>query len=426
MDWKIEDLEYWDKKIRKIAKEKYDLDWFPIDYEVCDYYEMIGHMSYSGLPTHYGHWSFGKSFERTHQFYNLGMTGLPYELIINSNPSIAYLMRENPLYLQILIMAHCVGHSDFFKNNSEFKNTRPDDVIFRFNSAKKRIQSYIEDPTIGIDKVEEVIDSCHAIQYQIDRTNKERLTNEDKINNLKNVKDVNIFKVPIEPDYDIMGFLLEHGSHLEPWVQDVIDIVRDQAYYFMPQIKTKVINEGFACWVHFNIMNDLNLPDELHIPFLKSHNQVVCPIVDKVNPYHLGFHIFNKIYKKHGLKECKFVRSNMNDISAIRQFIDEEDLKELGLFTYSKKKDVESVDNVSDDFEWQEVKDSLILNTGVNNIPIIYVDELLDNNTLILKHEHDGRDIDLLHAEEVRNHIEDIWGFDVKIFTMIEDSTWEI
>ena len=102
MNWAFNDLEKWDKKICEIGKG-YGLDWFDINYEVCDYYSMIGHMSYHGMPTHYGHWSYGKGFERTRTMYNLGMEGLPYELIINSDPSIAYLMRENPLYLQILI-----------------------------------------------------------------------------------------------------------------------------------------------------------------------------------------------------------------------------------------------------------------------------------------------------------------------------------
>ena len=127
-DWDFELLEKWDDKICQLAKQ-HSLDWYPILYETCDYYEMIGNMTYSGMPTHYDHWSFGKSFERTHQLYNSGTQGLPYELIINSNPSIAYLMLENPAYLQILIMAHCVGHSDFFKNNLTFKHTQPNIVV---------------------------------------------------------------------------------------------------------------------------------------------------------------------------------------------------------------------------------------------------------------------------------------------------------
>ena len=118
-DWTVKELEEWDERVCNVAVD-FGLDWFPINYDICDYYEMNGHMSYHGLPSHYDHWSYGKSFERTHQMYNHGQSGLPYELIINSNPSIAYLMKENPLYLQVLIMAHCVGHSDFFKNNITF------------------------------------------------------------------------------------------------------------------------------------------------------------------------------------------------------------------------------------------------------------------------------------------------------------------
>ena len=97
-DWNVNDLEEWDEKICEIARG-HGLDWYPISYETCDYREMIGHMSYHGMPSHYGHWSYGKTFERTHFMYNAGAEGLPYELIINSNPSIAYLMQENQLYL---------------------------------------------------------------------------------------------------------------------------------------------------------------------------------------------------------------------------------------------------------------------------------------------------------------------------------------
>ena len=180
MDWDFKLLKEWDDKICEIA-EGHGLDWFPINYEVCDYFSMIGHMSYHGMPTHFGHWSYGKSFERTRQMYNLGMEGLPYELIINSNPSIAYLMKENPAYLQILIMAHCVGHSDFFKNNRMFANTRPESVIAKFRNAKKRIQGYVEDHTIGIEEVEKVIDAAMALQFQTYRYGQKKASRNELI-----------------------------------------------------------------------------------------------------------------------------------------------------------------------------------------------------------------------------------------------------
>ena len=107
MDYSLDVLEEWDEKICKLAKG-HNLDWYDIAYEAVDYHTMIGHMAYHGLPTHFDHWSYGKTFEQTMNRYNVGVEGLPFEMIINSDPSIAYLMRENPLYLQVLIMAHCV------------------------------------------------------------------------------------------------------------------------------------------------------------------------------------------------------------------------------------------------------------------------------------------------------------------------------
>ena len=134
-DWNMKDLQLWDDKICDFGKEL-GLDWYPISYEICDYKEMIGHMAYSGMPTHYRHWSFGKSFDRIQTEYDLGMSGLPYEMIINSNPSIAYLMTENPMPTHLLTMSHCVGHSDFFKNNRMFSETSADTVIERFKDTR--------------------------------------------------------------------------------------------------------------------------------------------------------------------------------------------------------------------------------------------------------------------------------------------------
>ena len=168
-DWSLDELEDWDTKICSIGAGL-GLDWYPIEYEICDYKEMMGHMAYTGLPTHYRHWSFGKSFDRIQTEYNLGMSGLPYEMIINSNPSISYLMTENPMATHILTMAHCVGHSDFFKNNRMFSETGADTVIDRFKAAGKRVKKYMEDPNIGVDKVERILDACHAVRFQVPRT----------------------------------------------------------------------------------------------------------------------------------------------------------------------------------------------------------------------------------------------------------------
>ena len=438
VDWKVDDLKEWDDKICEHAR-KYDLDWYPINYEICDYYEMIGHMSYSGMPSHYQHWSYGKSFERTHQSYNLGMSGLPYELIINSNPSIAYLMRQNPLSLQILIMAHCVGHSDFFKNNRIFSHTRPDSITSKFRNARKRIQKYTEDPHIGLRKVESLLDSLHAVRFQINRDNRKRLKRDEVKNkivrdfNQSKIKDKNIkIKKPnlkkrlLAPDDDFLSFLIEYGNHFEDWEIDIIEIVRDESEYFIPQIKTKILNEGWASFWHYKILNELDIPQKFHIPFIKSHNQVIRPHLGSINPYHIGFHIFKKIEREKGLDECFFIREVHEDTSAVRMYLEYEDFRDLNLFSYSRKKDSKTIDDISDKDGWKKVRNDLMRSIGDNSIPRIIVSDISSEGDLILKHQHDGRDLDLDYADNVMIHVRKLWNKNVKFFTVIEDDMWEI
>ncbi len=434
-DWSISDLEGWDEKICEIAKG-HGLDWYTIAYETCDYREMIGHMSYHGMPSHYGHWSYGKSFERTHFMYNAGAEGLPYELIINSDPSIAYLMKENPLYLQILIMAHCVGHSDFFKNNRTFRDTDAKNIVHRLRNAKKRIQSYVEDPSIGIEAVEKVIDACHVLQYQVDRKPRFRRSDEEVRKEMLDLKredpkkhsSLNPDKKPLQPEYDILGFLASRSDKLEPWEQDVISIVQSEAKYFWPQIQTKIMNEGWASFWHYKIVHELELPDSMHIPFLKTHNLVIRPWQGRINPYHLGFEIFKKIEREKGIDECFVARESCSDENFIWQYLDRELADELGLFTYAPEKDENSnwvIRDLSDEDGWKEVRKSLLGNIGGNSIPVIYVDEII-KDTLILRHEHDGRDLELDYADNCVRKIADLWKGPVKLFTILEDEPFEI
>ena len=433
-DWTFSELQEWDERICDIAAS-YSLDWHPITYEICDYYEMIGHMSYHGMPSHYQHWSYGKSFERTHQMYNLGVEGLPYELIINSNPSIAYLMKENPLYLQVLIMAHCVGHSDFFKNNRIFEMTRPESVVGRMRNAKKRIKEYIENPNIGLVKVELFLDHLHAIRFQTERNRIKRRPRDEikkKYINLINSDDRDDFtffdldRQLLEPDNDVLSFLIEYGNHFKDWQLDLINIVRDESQYVIPQIQTKILNEGWASFWHYKILNELDLPAKFHIPFLRSHNQVVRPHTASINPYNVGFYLFKKIEEEKGLDECFFIREVHDDVSAIRSYLDIEDFRKLNLFTYSTKKEYITIDEVSDESGWKKIKNDLLLNMGTNSIPRVFISDITDSGELIVQHDHDGRDLDLEYAEAVVDHLVSLWPQGVKFFTIIEEESFEI
>ena len=120
MKYSIRDLEEWNEKIEAKVQE-YGLDFYPQEFELIGFNEMIGYEAYVGMPSRYPHWSFGKAYEKNKTLYSLNLTGLPYEMVINSDPCLAYLMKDNTLLLQILTMAHVYGHNDFFKNNRLFK-----------------------------------------------------------------------------------------------------------------------------------------------------------------------------------------------------------------------------------------------------------------------------------------------------------------
>jgi stage V sporulation protein R len=382
-DWTVADLQKWDDKICRVG-EDFGLDWFPIDYEIIDYAEMLGAMAYTGLPTHYRHWSYGKEYERTHTLYNMGQTGLPYEMIINSNPSIAYLMRENALYIHILTMAHCVGHSDFFKQNRMFAHTDPANIIVSFKSAAKYVRQLIEDPSIGIERVEKILDAAHSIKYQVPRypgikyKTREELIEIERDKMAENVNyRPDLSKVPLRPEYNLLRFIAENSKHLEEWERNLILIVEESSKYFIPQALTKVMNEGWACTIHQKIINELNLPDSLYLPFIKLHNQVIRPHLGQLNPYHLGYKLFQKIIEEKSFEEAMTIREVHNDITFLRFYMDEEFMKENNYFSYS----------------FDKKKQSSV--------------------------------VELNYARKVFEFIETLWGDNVKLITIVENEIWE-
>tara|TARA_Y100000296_G_scaffold16639_2_gene19455 strand:- start:1355 stop:2662 length:1308 start_codon:yes stop_codon:yes gene_type:complete len=432
-DWIVSDLQKWDDKICRVA-EDFGLDWFPIDYEIIDYQEMLGAMAYTGIPTHYRHWSYGKEYERTHTLYNMGQTGLPYEMIINSNPSIAYLMRENQLYIHILTMAHCVGHSDFFKQNRMFKYTNPDNIMDTFKAAAKYVRQLIEDPSIGIEKVERILDASHSIKYQIPRypgikykTRDEWLASERFKQQEDPTYKVNLKQFPHEPDYNLLLFIANNSRNLEEWERNLLLIVEENSQYFVPQALTKIMNEGWACTIHQKIINELNLPDSLHLPFIKLHNQVVRPHLGTVNPYHLGFELFKKIIDEKGFDEALLARETHNDITFLRTYLDQEFLMDQNLFSYSFKSEYKSstIDDIADEIGWEKIRDDLILNAGLNRSPVVFVMEMDKDHKLTLVHEHDGRDLEVPYAQKVFNYIKELWGDDIILLSQIEGESWE-
>ena len=179
--------------------------------------------------------------------------------------------------------------------------------------------------------------------------------------------------------------------------------------------------------MHEKIINILELPDDYHLSFIRLHNQVVRPHLGRINPYHLGFKIFKHIEEKYGFEECLRVRETHNDETFLKVFLNEEMCKELNLFSYSfhQREGYNKITDLSDEEGWQTVRDDLIKSVGLNSVPVVLVKELRKDGTLILEHEHDGRDLELSEANKVFEQINELWPGNVRFTTIIEDETWE-
>jgi len=455
--WTLNDLVEWDRRIRDKAAE-FGLDCYPQEFELCDHTGMLGYMAYSGMPSHYPHWSYGKSYEKLKTLYDHGVSGLPYEMVINSNPAIAYLMRDNSLLLQVLTIAHVYGHNDFFKNNFTFKSaTRAELTIEAFKSAAMRVRRYVEDPSIGVEKVERILDAAHALSWQCRRNFaikklsplEQMARAEDsaqgqpdpfqKIHARKQIEVPDFHKVPLEPDEDLLLFIRDHNPFLADWEKDLLTVVDEEAKYFISMMETKIMNEGWASYWHKKILESLELEQGLHLEFIVNHNQVVRPIPGQINPYHLGLRIWEDIYRRYtkptaeeikrdgppaksGTEKLFEVREVERDASFLRRFLTEELMREMDIFEYEARGEELVVSKVADDEGWKDVKATLIKNVGTNSIPVLKVEDadFGQNRTLYVKHDHDGRDLHIEYAEKSLNYLQRLWGREVVLETVLD------
>ncbi len=456
--WSLSDLEQWDERIREKA-ERFGLTCYPQEFEVCDQDQMLGYIAYSGMPAQYPHWSFGKSYEKLKTLYNYGVSGLPYEMVINADPCVAYLMRDNSLCLQILTMSHVYAHNDFFRNNFMFRDTRPDMTVSHAKLHADRVRSYVEDPSIGLQKVEELLDAAHALALQTRRhTAIRKLDREEqesqalaaaqppkdpfeRIHKTRAYKPPDLTRVPLEPDDDLVLFIAEHNPYLSEWQRDLLRIVHAQAQYFLPQMETKIMNEGWASYWHHKIMNSLDLPEGLHLEFLVHHNQVVRPHVGTLNPYYLGFKVWQDIERRYsqptaaelardgqpdmsGDKKIFEVRETDRDASFLRRFLTPELMRDMDMFEYRREKNKLVVSRVANADDWQDIKRTLLQNVGIGTVPVIHIvdADYRHNRVLLLRHEHDGRDLDPDYLEKTLAYVFQLWGRPVLLETQLQGS----
>ncbi len=473
-EWTFELLEKYDAEIARIAAS-YGLDTYPNQIEIISSEQMMDAYASCGLPVYYHHWSFGKQFLSIEKHYKRGQMGLAYELVINSNPCIAYLLEENTMTMQALVIAHaCYGHNSFFKNNYLFKTWTSADAIVDYLVFAKNYIAECEE-RYGVEAVEEILDSCHALMnYGVDRYRKppplsmreEKLRQQERVAYLQSQlndlwrrtipekpiqTEAKHERFPREPEENLLYFIEKNAPLLEPWQREIVRIVRKIAQYLYPQRHTKVMNEGWATFWHYTIMNQLYgeglVTDGFMLEFLESHTNVIAqPPFDHdfytgINPYALGFAIFRDLKRicenpteedrrwfpdiagSPWLETFDFAMRNFKDDSFIAQYLSPQVIRQFRLFGVldDETENELEISAIHDEEGYQRIRHALSeqynLGSLEPDIQVWSVDTRGDRSLTLRHFEHQRRPL-ADSTEEVLKHVHRLWGFKVRLETV--------
>jgi spore cortex formation protein SpoVR/YcgB (stage V sporulation) len=473
--WDYRTLAAADAVTTKIGKEYLNLNIYPNQIEIVTSEQMLDAYSLIGLPTSYPHWKFGKDFVLNQHNYIKGRTALSYEMVINSNPCISYNMENNTTCMMVLVMAHaCQGHNAFFANNYMFREwTSADSILDYMAFAREYILACEEE--FGVEEVEKVLDAAHALMnHGIDkyrkpsklsaREEKERLKKRASVRHenynelwrtLPKAGNTVVSKVlaskhfPEEPEENILYFLEKNSPTLPNWKREIIRIVRKVAQYFYPQGLTKVMNEGFASFVHYHIVNKMYeegyVDDGFMLEFIHSHSSVLyqpdynSKYFSGLNPYTLGFNIFMDIKRicqspteedkywfpnligRDWLEEVHYAMHNFRDDSFILQYLSPKVMRDMRLFVIVDEEDEDEYEiaAIHNERGYRKVREALSEQyKRTFFVPEIQVEkvDLHSTNTLHLTH-HIVSDRKLVPKEtqETLEHLRYLWEFPVRL-----------
>ncbi len=464
----------------------YGLDFFDTIFEMVDYQQINALASYGGFPVRYPHWRFGMDYDQFSKGHEWGLQKI-YEMVINTDPSYAYLLSSNSITDNKTVIAHVYGHVDFFKNNYWFSKTNRKMLDTMANHAVK-IRGYMD--RYGQERVETFIDHCLSLENLIDpflpfeeaEIEKRRRDQEhaqrwgagdarpqENENKLKvdreymspyiNPKDFvdsqrkrtvdekeKAKKIPDSPQKDVLRFLLQYAP-LEDWEREVLRIIRDEAYYFIPQMQTKIMNEGWASYWHSKIMTEKALKDSEIIDFADAHAGTLAMQPGRLNPYKVGIELFRDIEDrwnrgkfgkaydecddivakeqwdtKAGLGRQKIfeVRKVCNDLMFIDNYLTMEFAIRHKLYTFEFNRRTNQYEIAEREFK--KVKDKMLtMLTNMGN-PFIYVTDgnFENRGELLLWHKHQGVDLDHKYARETLRALQELWRRPINIETTVE------
>lgn len=453
----------------------YGLDFYETRFQMLDYDLLNQIAAYDGFPIRYPHWRFGMEYERLSKSYAYGLHRI-YEMVINTDPCYAYLLASNLLVDQKLVMLHVFGHCDFFKNNFWFAHTNRRMLDEMANHAT-RVRRHVD--RFGMDIVEDFIDASLSLDNLIDihaagiRRRPEIEVNENGHNKAvhkipaKDYMDSYINppefiarqqqriveeeerskRIPVEPERDVLLFLLENAP-LDNWQHDILDIIREEAYYFAPQRQTKIMNEGWASFIHTKLMTERALEPNEVIDYAEHHSGTVATQSGRLNPYKIGLELFRDVEdrwdrgafgshyeacedlktrqewdQKLGMGKEKIfeVRKIYNDVGFIDEFLSEDFARRQKLFRFDYNDSTDQYEISGREFD--QIKRRLLFQLTNFGQPII---EVVDGNfenrgELYLKHCYEGTDLDIPFAQGTLRNLYILWGRPVHIETIVED-----
>lgn len=476
-DWDFKKLSRVYEAIEEIAVEELQLDVYPTQLEIISSEQMLDAYASAGMPLMYRHWSFGKHFLYHELLYRKGGRGLAYELVINSNPCIVYLMEENTMALQALVTAHAaLGHNHFFKNNHLFRQWTDAATILSYLDFAKDYITRCEERH-GLAAVEEILDAAHALKEQgvfryqrppklsseqQRRGLRERLEYEERSYNdlwrtLPTSRGSSEDQIQAErkkklnlPEENLLYFLEKNSPILEPWQREIIRIVRVIAQYFYPQQQTQVMNEGCATFVHYTLMNMLfdrgRISEGAMLEMLSNHSNVVFqpgfddPRFSGINPYALGLDMMQDIKRitteptdedrdwfpdiaGHGdwRRVLLDAWADHRDESFIRQHLSPALIRKWRLFLLVDGADEPhyKVASIHNERGYEKIRSALAHSYEIGahrpDIQVVDVDLLGDRH---LRLQHKVKNAVLLEdksRDETLRHIRRLWGYEVSL-----------
>ena len=469
-EWTLEDLVAIEQICARHALH-YGLDTFPNQMEVISSEQMLDGYVSGGLPVNYGHWSFGKHFLIENAKYRSGANSLAYEIVINTNPCIAFLMEDNTLAMQTLVIPHaCFGHNSFSKGNYLFRQwTQPDAILDYMLFARNYIADCEE--RYGIERVEQTLDALHALRDQgLDKykrpskldSRKERAEQAKRLFAAQEtMRQAEYYSLvpqaaaaakadavfPPNPEENLLYFIEKHAPMLEPWQRELARIVRKIAQYFYPQRQTQVMNEGWACFWHHRLINDMydagQISQGILLECLHSHTNVIKQReYSGLNPYALGFAAWNEIKRvcekptaedreylpeiagKDWLETFHDVMQNYRDESFILQFLTPKLVRDFRLMNVKTSEGLDhwTVSDTASSEGFKAVRSQLSaayrLESSMPEISVVRYARDTDRKLVLHHSSYQGKMLMAAQADQTLKHLRTLWGFDVSLISV--------